>query len=426
MSHPAIILDRLGKSYRLGLNATQHHKKKLREAIGDLAMAPIRRAMRFGEDQHQEELFWALKDVSFEVKPGEAIGLIGRNGAGKSTLLKILSRITEPTTGTARLRGRIASLLEVGTGFHPDLTGRENIFLNGSILGMKRAEISRKFDEIVDFAEVSKFLDTPVKRYSSGMYVRLAFGVAAHLEPDILLCDEVLAVGDMAFQEKCLGKMNEVVNAGRTVVFVSHSMPSVAALTKRCLVFQRGLLTLDAPTEEAIRAYVELSLVGTEVGDAYVADGPREPDSNYVAEARVITSEPSGIHEFGEPLAFEFLLHIGSPRDSLSLVIDVIDGLGRPMTQLLLADSSAPFRRNRGDYRARFEVPRSRLYQGRYLLNFTLIEKNVSFIQDQRTEVCPFEVSMGTFNRGYFEWEKGMCAYIEDGEWAPVIELETV
>jgi lipopolysaccharide transport system ATP-binding protein len=424
MSQSAITLDRLGKSYRLGV--IPNSKKTMREAVTDLVAGPFRRAMRFGEAAQQVEPFWALKDVSFDIKPGEAIGLIGRNGAGKSTLLKILSRITDPSTGSAKLRGRVASLLEVGTGFHPDLTGRENIYLNGSILGMRRSEINRKFDEIVEFSEVSKFLDTPVKRFSSGMYVRLAFGVAAHLEPDILLCDEVLAVGDMAFQEKCLGKMNGVINEGRTVVFVSHNMSSVSALTKRCLLFQKGRLTLDAPTDEAIRAFVEMSLAGTAVGDAYKAEEPRDPDSNYMAEARVITSGASGIHEFGEPLAFEFILHIGTPRDSLSFVFDVIDSLGRPITQMLLADSSVPFRQARGDYRIRFEVPRSRLYQGRYMLNTQLIEKSASFIQDSQTEICPFEVSMGSFTRSYFEWEKGMCTYIEDGDWAPVVELETV
>ena len=424
MSRPAISLENLGKFYNLAHKP--NHRMTIREAISNAVMAPIRRAKTFGEGHRNLDQFWALKDVTADIQPGEAVGLIGRNGAGKSTLLKVLSRITEPSTGTARLRGRTASLLEVGTGFHPDLTGRENIYLNGSILGMRRSEITRKFDEIVEFAEVSKFLDTPVKRYSSGMYVRLAFGVAAHLEPDILLCDEVLAVGDMAFQEKCLGKMNEVVNAGRTVIFVSHSMPSVAALTKRCLLFQKGQIKLDAPTDEAIRAFVELSLAGTSVGDSYVAEEPRDPDSNYLAEARVVTSQASGIHEFGEPLAFEFVLHVGSPRDSLSFVFDVIDHLGRPITQMLLADPSCAFRRNRGDYRIRFDVPRSRLYQGRYMINTLLIEKNVSFTQDQQTEICPFEVTMGSYNRGYFEWEKGMCTYLEDGDWAPVVELETV
>jgi lipopolysaccharide transport system ATP-binding protein len=200
---------------------------------------------------------WALRDVSLQIRRGEILGIIGRNGAGKSTLLKVLSRITAPTQGVVRIKGRIASLLEVGTGFHPELTGRENVFLNGTILGMTRAEIRRKFDDIVDFAEVGEFIDTPVKRYSSGMYVRLAFAVAAHLDPDILIVDEVLAVGDMAFQQKCLGKMDDVAKGGRTVIFVSHNMAAMAQLTRRCLVFDHGVMQYDGATAEAIAHYME-------------------------------------------------------------------------------------------------------------------------------------------------------------------------
>jgi lipopolysaccharide transport system ATP-binding protein len=200
---------------------------------------------------------WALRDVSLQIRRGEILGIIGRNGAGKSTLLKVLSRITAPTQGVVRIKGRIASLLEVGTGFHPELTGRENVFLNGTILGMTRAEIRRKFDDIVDFAEVGEFIDTPVKRYSSGMYVRLAFAVAAHLEPDVLIVDEVLAVGDMAFQQKCLGKMDDVAQGGRTVIFVSHNMAAIAQLTRRCLVFDHGVLQHDGATAEAVGRYME-------------------------------------------------------------------------------------------------------------------------------------------------------------------------
>jgi lipopolysaccharide transport system ATP-binding protein len=204
------------------------------------------------------EEFWALKDVSFEIKQGDRVGIIGRNGAGKSTLLKILSRITEPTTGRISITGRVASLLEVGTGFHAELTGRENIYLNGAILGMSKIEIKRKFDEIVDFAEVEKFLDTPVKRYSSGMYVRLAFAVAAHLEPEILIIDEVLAVGDAQFQKKCLGKMQDVASEGRTVIFVSHQMASISNLCSSCVLLQSGELAFYGQTEAAIRHYLEI------------------------------------------------------------------------------------------------------------------------------------------------------------------------
>ena len=227
-----------------------------REAITSALASPLRRLRQIrGTDETMEE-FWALKDVSFDVQPGEVVGIIGRNGAGKSTMLKILSRIVEPTEGEIRLRGRVASLLEVGTGFHPELTGRENIYLNGSILGMKKREIDRKFDEIVDFAEVEKFLDTPVKRYSSGMYVRLAFAVAAHLDPEILIVDEVLAVGDAEFQKKCLGKMKEVTTGtGRTVLFVSHNMAAVRSLCNRAVFIKGGSVFDDGPAAKVAGFY---------------------------------------------------------------------------------------------------------------------------------------------------------------------------
>ncbi len=215
----------------------------------------LRRLTRFEDDS--PDIIWALRDVSFDVHPGEVVGIIGRNGAGKSTLLKVLTRITEPTSGEIKLYGRVASLLEVGTGFHPELTGRENIYLNGTILGMRKHEIDRKFDEIVDFSEIEKFLDTPVKRYSSGMYVRLAFAVAAHLEPEILLVDEVLAVGDAAFQRKCIGKMGDVAREGRTVLFVSHNMHAIKNLCTKSVLLDQGLVTYSGPVAEAVEKYLQ-------------------------------------------------------------------------------------------------------------------------------------------------------------------------
>ncbi len=251
MSNIAISVEQLSKQYVLGLEPA---KRTLREALSEGARNFLRQSK-----PDPKESFWALKDVSFEIKEGERVGIIGRNGAGKSTMLKVLSRITEPTTGRIRINGRVASLLEVGTGFHPELTGRENIFLNSAILGMGKAEIRRKFDEIVAFSEVERFLDTPVKRYSSGMYVRLAFAVAAHLEPEILIVDEVLAVGDAQFQKKCLGKMEEVGRDGRTVIFVSHNMSTVEALCERGILLQSGSITLDGDSKDAIDAYLSSS-----------------------------------------------------------------------------------------------------------------------------------------------------------------------
>jgi lipopolysaccharide transport system ATP-binding protein len=260
----AISVDNLSKSYLIGHNSAKAERyTALRDVIAHNASNLARKTsdMLHGRtivQGDEVEEFWALKDVCFEVKQGESVGIIGRNGAGKSTLLKILSRITEPTAGRIQIAGRVASLLEVGTGFHPELSGRENIFLNGAILGMSRSEIQRKFDEIVAFAEVEKFLDTPVKRYSSGMYVRLAFAVAAHLEPEILVVDEVLAVGDIQFQQKCLGKMGDVAQEGRTVLFVSHNMAAIQTLCHKAMIISEGKNSLLGPSTEIIQNYLSV------------------------------------------------------------------------------------------------------------------------------------------------------------------------
>ncbi len=255
----AISVKNLSKQYVIGAAETKFRYNMLRDVIVDTVYAPVRLAKALvgkSERRANRNFIWALDDVSFDLEEGKVLGIVGRNGAGKSTLLKILSRVTEPTRGTVMVRGRVGSLLEVGTGFHPELTGRENIYMNGAILGMKRAEIDSKFDEIVDFSEVSQFIDTPVKRYSSGMYLRLAFAVAAHLEPEILVVDEVLAVGDAEFQKKCLGKMGDVAQQGRTVLFVSHNMSAILRLTQEAIVLNKGKLVMRAPTQEAVDFYL--------------------------------------------------------------------------------------------------------------------------------------------------------------------------
>ncbi len=276
MAEPIITVENLSKKYRIGMR--EFKGRTFRETIVDTFAAPVRNLRRLrqltrfddresrgaydgitAEGQSSGDIIWALEDVSFTVQPGEVVGVIGRNGAGKSTLLKILSRITEPTSGEVRLYGRVSSLLEVGTGFHPELTGRENIYLNGTILGMRKTEIDRKFDEIVAFSEIEKFLDTPVKRYSSGMYVRLAFAVAAHLEPEILLVDEVLAVGDVSFQRKCLGKMGAVAREGRTVLFVSHNLAAIQHLCPVGLVLDEGRAITYGPIGECLERYLSLT-----------------------------------------------------------------------------------------------------------------------------------------------------------------------
>lgn len=297
MSLPAIEVSGLGKRYVI-----EHESRhdNLRDTLHHTARKLWRR-FRWGTSFEREE-FWALRDVSFSVQPGEVVGIIGRNGAGKSTLLKILSRITEPTHGRIAINGRVASLLEVGTGFHPELTGRENIFLNGAILGMSRAEIRKKFDEIVAFAEVERFLDTPVKRYSSGMYVRLAFAVAAHLEPEILIVDEVLAVGDVAFQKKCLGKMQDVARGeGRTVLFVSHNLAAVRQLCSRAVLLEQGRLVKDDAVANVLLAYAQ----GLEGADPLRVPAPSPAQQQLAYVQAVWLEKPGGgnltIARVGEP-----------------------------------------------------------------------------------------------------------------------------
>ena len=261
MSTEAIVSEGLSKRYRLGTAA--HHYGRLSESLSNALSAPYRWVRGRGTASPKTESLWALKDVTFDVMEGQTVGIIGRNGAGKTTLLKLLSRITEPTEGRALLRGRVGSLLEVGTGFHPELTGRENVYLNGAILGMSRATIKSRFDEIVDFSEMGRFLETPVKRYSSGMQVRLAFAVAAHLEPEILIVDEVLAVGDVAFQRKCLGKMGSVASEGRTVLFVSHNMGTIARLCQTGMWLDEGKVKAHGPMDEVIAEYLAASAEGS-------------------------------------------------------------------------------------------------------------------------------------------------------------------
>ncbi len=328
MSDVVIRVENLGKQYRIG--GKQERYKTFRESITRTLRAPIQR-LTAGRRAARSETFWALKDVSFEVKRGEVLGVIGRNGAGKSTLLKILSRITEPTEGAVYLKGRVGSLLEVGTGFHPELTGRENIYLNGAILGMRRAEIARKFDEIVDFAEIEQFIDTPVKRYSSGMYTRLAFSVAAHLEPEILLVDEVLAVGDAAFQKKCLGKMSEVAGEGRTVLFVSHNMGSLQTLTSKAILLSKGRLSREGVSSDVITEYLHSA---TQNSDFEVSNLPRVAHT-YGSECRIQLIRPSddsnGSFYFGRALGFEVVVSSQRDREGLRFGITVLDMGGAPI-----------------------------------------------------------------------------------------------
>jgi lipopolysaccharide transport system ATP-binding protein len=326
MNDIVIHVQNLGKRYRLGQMAPY---QTLRDTIAH-AIRPSSRPSgnsRSKRDRGHDEHIWALRNVSFEVRQGEAIGVIGRNGSGKTTLLKILSRITEPTEGEAEIRGRVGSLLEVGTGFHPELSGRENVYLSGAILGMKRTEMDRKFEEIVAFSELEKFLDTPVKHYSSGMYVRLAFAVAAHLEPEILLVDEVLAVGDIAFQRKCLGKMEDVAEEGRTVLFVSHNMPSIQALTRTAICLDGGKIVASGSTEETIQEYLALMDSVTPSGSG---DLSQRKEAEFLKSIEVLQDgRPVSVIRIGTPLTFKLTLSASRPikQPSLYVAIDSEHGV---------------------------------------------------------------------------------------------------
>ncbi len=324
MSAPAIRIANLGKEFPF--DRVKNSYPTFRAAVGDGVNRVLRRKRRPRDPRR----FWALRDVSFDVQEGEVVGIIGNNGAGKSTLLKILSRITAPTTGSIEARGRVGALLEVGTGFHAELTGRENVYLNGAILGMKKAEIDRKFDEIVAFSELEQFLDTPVKHYSSGMQVRLAFAVAAHLEPEILIIDEVLAVGDAAFQKKCLGKMQTVSRQGRTVLFVSHNLGAVRSLCSRGIILQHGVVTADAPVAKAVATY----LATLEAASSY--DVLERTDRQGKGDARITRIDVSsaddapGTLTTGRPA--RFVIHVSAVVAGMSCSIDVFDPLGQQIT----------------------------------------------------------------------------------------------
>ncbi|HZU87186.1 MAG TPA: ABC transporter ATP-binding protein [Anaerolineaceae bacterium] len=369
MSDLAIRVENIGKQYRIGANPTSDYRT-LREVLGNAVRAPLRRLR--GETSTTTTI-WALRNVSFDVRKGQVLGLIGRNGAGKSTLLKILSRVTEPTEGYAEIHGRVGSLLEVGTGFHPELTGRENIFLNGAILGMKRTEIAQKLDEIIAFSEVEKFIDTPVKRYSSGMYLRLAFSVAAHLEPEILVVDEVLAVGDAEFQRKCLGKMNDVAQQGRTVLFVSHNMSAIMRLTEEALVIEQGQLALRAPTAQAVDYYLSkgLSQEGQrtwqddEVMDAY----PFRPLEMRIIDSRgKVTDTVRSI----EPFYIEMTYELKEPISGLRVGLYLNNMRGEMVFTSFDTDDPEKFNqysiRQPGCYISRCTIPADYLNGGRFMI----------------------------------------------------------
>jgi lipopolysaccharide transport system ATP-binding protein len=389
MPDVAIRAENIAKQYRLG--ESQESYQTLRDALAGAALGPLRAfqsLVRRDGKRRKDETIWALKDVSFEVKRGEIFGLIGRNGAGKSTLLKILSRITEPTNGRARLFGRVGSLLEVGTGFHLELTGRENTYLNGAILGMKNEEIKRKFDEIVAFAEVEKFIDTPVKHYSSGMYLRLAFAVAAHLEPEILLIDEVLAVGDASFQNKCLGKMSKIAGEGRTVLFVSHNMPALKNLCHRALLLDQGQIEREGDAASVVQYYLQGDFQNSK--KVWPADQRPGNGSFELNAMRILDTagEETSVVDVSDPLVVEIdyeVLRSGASA-AFSLILFDPDGTAMfaSLNNLEQEYYGKPLRSGR--YKSRCVIPGDLLNAGNF--SFSLIGFSANWSDHFRVDMA--------------------------------------
>lgn len=396
MGEMTIRVENLGKKYRLG-KAQQRHDT-LRDALMSGLGTPwrgLKSRASSGLPARQDEI-WALRDISFEVGTGEVVGIIGRNGAGKSTLLKILSRITEPSTGRAVVEGRVGSLLEVGTGFHPELTGRENIYLNGAILGMRRVEIQRKFDQIVAFSEIERFLDTPVKRYSSGMYVRLAFAVAAHLEPEVLVVDEVLAVGDAQFQQKCLGKMKDVAHDGRTVLFVSHNMDAIQRLCTRCLLIEGGQLALSGTPADTVSHYLSRTTQRGAPGEWI--DISRVPTSG-TGEARFLAVQyhsPDAATDYQPypkgPITFRAIIEAERARAIGSASVVFYSQTGAKLVNADALKMGTPLQLQSGRNLVRFEIDQVYLTPGNYRLGFWLADVISDTVFDFRENALDIEV----------------------------------
>ncbi len=409
MSSAVIEVKGISKRYVIGPRRSRTFREQVDRWFNRMAGRP---EIRQGQPVAAPETIWALKNISFSLRSGEVLGIIGANGAGKSTLLKILSRITEPTEGRAVIRGRVTSLLEVGTGFHPELSGRENAYLNGAILGMSRSEMDARIGEITAFAELEKFMDMPVKHYSSGMYVRLAFAVAAHLDPDILIIDEVLAVGDIAFQKKCLEKIKDPANSHRAVLFVSHNLQIIPQICSRAILIHEGQMLQDGEVRDVIQRYRMLVEPGrksvTEFHDAQKKFG--------VLRAKITTSDPEGKHRFGQPLKLDFEMRFPAKTRVPYLSFQVFDMDGRGIIHMWKPLSVSELSED-GLFRARCVIPKLRLYMGSYMLVTHVADAQTHEHYEALHGICSFEVTMEGTPREYYSWWKGSCAYIEEGEW---------
>lgn len=416
MSDIAIKFENISKQYRLGLVGTGTIAHDLNR-WWHVVRGKDDPYLKIGEvndrsSKASSKYIWALKDITFDVKQGEVLGIIGKNGAGKSTLLKILSRVTSPSTGTIRAKGRIASLLEVGTGFHPEMTGRENIFMNGSIMGMTKAEIKRKLDEIVDFAGVEKYIDTPVKRYSSGMTVRLGFAIAAHLEPEILVVDEVLAVGDAEFQKKAIGKMQDVSKGdGRTVLFVSHNMQSVSTLTQNSVLLENGQVCAYDRTDVVIQKY--LSMSGTQENIYQRKINNNKPN---VIKVECKTSHNNNIQQFGKPMDIIIDVHTPYRIPSAAVSYQVLNSEGVPITHILNLYEENPFCDEEGIYRLKSSIPFVHLYPGTYSLIVHFSDRISREKYETIENITPFEVKVFGEIRDYY-WGPRNATYVEDSIW---------
>jgi len=415
MNNIAIKVEGVSKKYRLGVVSSVTLKKDIKKAIHNFFFKTKKIDDVSENDRSlsdESEYVWSLKDINFEIEKGDVIGIIGKNGAGKSTLLKILSQITAPTEGKVKINGKIASLLEVGTGFHPELTGLQNIYLNGSILGMRKSEITSKLNEIIEFAGVQRYIDTPVKRYSSGMYVRLAFAIAAHLDTDILIIDEVLAVGDAEFQNKCIGKMNEISKKdGKTVLFVSHNINSISNLTNKCILLENGKINFVGKTEEAIAKYYSKN---KNIVNTYNAEYNNERLK--VLNVEIVTTYTSFTQACEGIFKIRFTIQTSEPINNAGISFQIFNNIDAPIVHISLFNSEQPFLSSSGVHTYECEIPKLRLFMGDYKINVYVAENSGQNLLEVIEGICPFNVKMINKHRDY-DWQANSCAYLEEFNW---------